>query len=232
MTDPAQIQSFPSSVRQPSHLAPPFRSRQWTQNPGDDLYIVMNPANPRVVWGINWSGPLSTTNPVLTGGFQTGEPFPTGMRGVYAYHETIAETGNSGVLAPGHIKWSIFKNGSPVPGWLRTNVGEQWSIVGGGRTRTNKITTIPILVPITLEEGDQLDVVLELFGPGATVSWLNYWTCSGWIYPVTVEGDAGSIRGTLADPGIAHPLRDPFGSPQPPRRIPRGDPRDLRRRRR
>ncbi len=213
VTDPANIQSFPSSVRQPSHLRPPFRARQWTNLPGPapSIYQVFNAAVPRRVYGINFSTGFSTINTGATGGFQTGERLAPGSRGVYFWHQVQANTTNVGLLPPGHVGVSIYKNGTLVPGWDRVTAGEIWTSIMGGRNRTSEVVVPPVIVPINIVEGDQLDLVIALQLTAPTASWLVFWTASGWTYPVTVEGEAGSIRGTGQDPGVRAPLRNPFG---------------------
>ena len=61
-----------------------------------------------------------------------------------------------------------------------------------------------------LEEGETAVLSVAMFGAGLATTWAVEARWAGWVYPLEVEGEAGTIRATVQDPGVGAPLGNPF----------------------
>ena len=190
MTTPADEQTYPSSVRLPSHLQPPYRARTWS------YFSQLNIAAGAPLPGLDqaftiFGGPAS--------GVFVAQPVPPGMRAEITWVNVCA-LDLAGVLtaSPDSIRATIRKNGQAVQGWIE--FGLQFSTTIGAFEIVGD--QVPVTAPIHLEEGDIAVLSVAMFNAGVATTWAIQARWAGWLYPVTVEGDAGSIRGTATDPGI------------------------------
>lgn len=170
------------NVRQPSHMAPPFRSEPWiyqatTTGVTEEQVIRIN-SNSNVPVGSN--GVLTHVSYVLSAEFNAGLLVP-------AWGETGAST----------LPLTVRKNGLSIPALnallpaydhgAQVNTGLDYV------TQNAAIPQIPI-PPIPLNQGDFLTWFVPSLGTGR--AWLQF---AGYTYPIEVDGDG--VRGTLADRG-------------------------------
>lgn len=171
------------NVRQPSHMAPPFRGQQW-------LYQFMvngGSVTPVVV-------PINGNQTVPNGSLCVLSWIAFNLTTTFnSPGTTVPAWGETGVSP---ITISILKNGNALPGLnaLRPSytVGAQQDSAPDFQIETTTLPNPPI-VPVTLIAGD------ELSWRGAAGNGDFYVQMSGWLYPVEVDADG--IRGTLADRG-------------------------------
>lgn len=199
---------YPSSVRQPSHLCPPYNARQWaaTQAGLSLVFVGVPPRYAPVTWGSCDQLTMGSTSPTIP---QTGPGFPTGMRGVLSFHFFQAFDLLQSLTPQGNLQWSFVKNGAVVPGYCQRNF-EYRNMVEQSLTNSQfelTLRSMPVQAPIHLQEDDKLDFLVE----GAVASsWVVNFEFGGWMYTPTVEGEAGTIRETAQDPGVRQPLANPF----------------------
>jgi len=172
------------NVRQPSHMAPPFRAQQFTfqqwQNASVlDPFIVPIGGNLQVPIGsiavVNFVGFVATTT---FGGINTAPHW--------------GEAGNDPTFL------TLLRNGQTIPGWEAIlpsiSNGAQLDNLVVNFTTQNGMTPIVPTVPITLLQQDSLAFTTSLSVVGDT-----YLTISGYTYPIEQDGDG--VRGTIADRG-------------------------------
>lgn len=201
------------NVRQPSHIAPPFRAEQWA------FHALGN---------VSSGSPLRST--VLLNG---NAVVPNGMNGTVQYVDVsflpvvwAAAGGGSlyyydvydavgGYANP--MQFTLLKNDIPLPGWLkrlpRAGQGGTYNIAGavaGGpffSTWMQNADPEGWMAPIVLRPGDTLQVESRTDGASAGFSTAVV-TVLGYLYPQ--EGTADGVRGTLADRGWGE-LDKPYG---------------------
>lgn len=209
MSSAADAQRYSSSVRLPSHVDPPFKARTWSNF--SPLRLVAGTAPP----GIN----VAFT---LFGGSATGialgpaQSVPPGMRAEITWINVSAlDLGGVVSAAPEVITATIRKNGPTiigntggqvVPGW--DGFGLHFSTTIGAFELIGE--SVPVLAPIHLEEGETAVLSVAMFAAGLATSWAVQARWAGWVYPIEIEGEAGTIRATAQDPGVREPLSDRF----------------------
>ena len=209
MTDRAELERFYSSVRLPSHVDPPFRAQQfWNDNRCVQLLTATT-----FRFQTNWGG--QAINATLLGRGQ-GPRVPSGHRAELVWLAYQVLDINAFTLIPCDIPLTVIRNGTAVSGFVNMKPGFGLNTDGGSLTtsfRSIVVESPRVCVPIHFDEGDTCDLeVANVFDPGAVYLFDLRWC--GWVYPIAVEGEAGSIRQTLQDPGAAAPL----GSTQAVRR--------------
>lgn len=190
---------FGSSVRLPSHINPPFRGRQWWNDNGTT--VAMGAAQTNQLFAINFTRPATAVGGGVL--LQRGAAFPEGHRGeVQWVYCAVSVDGNTNPSnSTNGITFTVYRNGTPVPGFFQMTMGTIGSVAAvpfppgqGGR----------VLCPIHIEPGDRLDV--QIRKTTTAVAATTRMEIGGWIYPVNVVGEAGSIRETEQDPGTGFPL--------------------------
>lgn len=212
--------AFDTSVRLPSHISPPYRARNWhnaclratTGLPpweGSEGQVQFDTTAACLTFSIRWSQGLANLEGISASlgavgiAVNQGEPFPEGMLGVACWSNfSMRVRAVNNYFPTGNWAWTIWLNGSPVPGLvMQTFATKRGS--GAGQTE-NWCLTPPLLAPVHLRGGDRLDV--ELYTLETVVATPAVVQLAGWMYPLQVAGDAGSIRQTQADPRARHPL--------------------------
>lgn len=201
---------FPSSVRQPSHIEPPFKARSWCSASG--FFILGGVAAPGLAMiGTRFSGEsfepaIPATNP---------QPVPPGMRAEITWFEGGAiDLGVTTPATPNVIAASIRKGYGTQPptqvvqGFNRVPLDGFFKVNNGTNTLNFSLQlTRPIMrAPIHLEEGESAQLFLTWFAGGLATTWGFAVRWGGYLYPLEVEGEAGTIRQTAQDPGIRDPL--------------------------
>lgn len=206
MTD-ADSERYFSSVRLPSHVDAPFRAKQFWNDNGCERIIVG--AIIRHVWQTDWCGQGILTvddvsmEPPELGQLGIGPQVPPGHRAELTYLSHMGFTLNPAVVEPCDFQLTVYRNGNRVPGYDSLKPGFEAIIAA----RTFKGPSPRVLAPIHFEEGDTCDLRVGSLVDVSTKVYDLRW--GGWVYPISVEGEAGSIRGTLQDPGVIAPLQDP-----------------------
>lgn len=172
------------NVRQPSHMAPPFRSEPFLyqtlwQSAGAGEQVIPINGNLNVPPGTN--GVLTYVSYAFSGNssFNAGTSVP-------AWGETGSST----------IPMTIRRNGLAIGAYqgmlptyetgLQQNVGVDYAV------HSVVVPQVPT-IPVPLNQGDFLTFDLNI------VSGFAYLQFAGYIYPIEVDGDG--VRGTLADRG-------------------------------
>jgi hypothetical protein len=169
------------NVRQPSHMAPPFRATQFlfqTFLPGTvDAGTIPVNGNDSVP-----SGSLGILTHVLFtagGSFQGSPTFP--------HWGEDAGTGST---------LSLMRNGVAIPSFSAVRPSMTVGIQQGiGADFWNSLCVLPPapMVPVPLLQGDVLSFETNLVGGS------GYLQVSGYTFPIELDGDG--VRGTLADRG-------------------------------
>lgn len=221
--NPADVQRYPSSVRLPSHVEPPYKARTW----GDSrfLTVVGFPGDVGIPFLFTqFSGPSSGN--IIPPFGNAPQAVGIGERAEITWVQvTAADQAFAVNAAPIVIRGSIRKGKGT--GILTTAAGgvQGWQRFGIGSINTDEVPGVPINVaktlvgvtqrmeaPIHLEENETATLFITFDFFGAATTWDIRAGWGGWIYPVELEGEAGTIRGTAQDPGIRHPLENPFRS--------------------
>lgn len=199
-------QTYPSAVRLPSHIDPPFRAHQWVAEPNG--LVITSPAQRQWVLPVDWNGGQFGTPAIPNGTLQTGPQLGAGLRAELTYARFFGLFDGASVFPVGTLIWQVYRNGVLQPGFQWRNVEfENFSdnLVGGIQNVIRNLIP-PVQAPIHFEEGDRCDIRLRAAGAGEGLIGVILGGAAGWVYPATVEGDAGSIRATGADPGARDPL--------------------------
>lgn len=172
------------NVRQPSHMAPPFRATQFlfqqflSATNVDPVTIPLN-GNDFVPIG---------SNAVIYWVSYAMAPVFNGTNTIPAWGETAAS----------QLPLSIQRNGQPLPGLGRLLPTYQHGVqVTSGADFLTQWSgpPAPPLIPIPLVQGDALSFT-NVIGGGTGEA---YFQVAGYIYPIEIDGDG--VRGTLADRG-------------------------------
>lgn len=174
------------NVRQPSHMAPPFRAVQFTYQVA--LETVLTEPVPIPING-NLLVPAGTIA-VLNFVSWSQSPTPAGATVPPAWDIAGGAAATEGLL-------SILRNGSTIPGLdaispaitvgINQLSGVDYTVQEG------HVPPLPVM-PTTLYQGDSLSWFAT--APSGGRYWLQV---SGYTYPIEVDGDG--VRGTLADRG-------------------------------
>lgn len=174
------------NVRQPSHMAPPFRATQWTYQ------VLFDSTLPAEFITIPINGNEVVPNgsiAVLQSVIWCQSPADTGTRAPSQWDTpgSVVTTG----------KLTLLRNGSALPGYLslapslavglQQLSGSDFLVQQGGPPS-------PPTVPVTLYPADSLSWRADYPGVGQF-----YLQVSGYLYPIELDGDG--VRGTLADRG-------------------------------
>lgn len=174
------------NVRQPSHMAPPFRAVQFTYQT-----IVNNV--------------FTEPQPIPINGNLT---VPAGTIAVLNYVSWVQSPTNAGATVPpawpiagGSVPTegvlSMVRNGSTIPGLdeISPSIVVGANLLAGTDYTVQEGITPPLpIMPVTLYQGDALAWFAT--APSGGQYWLQV---SGYTYPIEVDGDG--VRGTLADRG-------------------------------
>lgn len=171
------------NVRQPSHMAPPFRATQFLFQ----TYLQASNAEP-VTIPINGNSavPVGTNAVIYWIDYSLGAGFNTTL--------TVPGWGETGA---NQLPVTIYKNSQAIPGLSsllpRYTMGVQLTSGADFLVQQRGPAAVP-LIPVTLQQGDALAFTNDVGGTGEA-----YLQIAGYTYPIEVDGDG--IRGTLADRG-------------------------------
>lgn len=184
------------NVRQPSHLAPPYRAQAFTWQ-----------AAYSVAGGAGNASPLVVT-------FNGNETVPQGMNAVVSWWYVTCNYRVDTAVAARVDLWSAFGfttldlNGSPVPGYANirpattTGVMEWTQQAALGDTiagvMTANIPFPPMTAPINLKPLDRLSIFYDNATAGVADAYMTF-QVAGYMYPQELTADG--VRGTLADRG-------------------------------
>lgn len=172
------------NVRQPSHLAPPFRATQFlfqtflNATNVDPVTITMNG---------NDAVPIGSNAVVYWVSYVFGPTF-NGVNTVPAWGETFAST----------LPLQMQRNGQAIPGLGALLPAYQHGVqISSGADYNTQWSgpPAPPLIPIPLLQGDSISFT-NVIGGGTGEA---YFQVAGYIYPIEIDGDG--VRGTLADRG-------------------------------
>lgn len=185
-------------------MQPPFRARQWFNWTGDNQTMTLvSQRGYSTRWNLGRA--LLLGNPPV---FGVGESFPEGMRGELTYLHFTCIDDDLSTTAIFELGLTVRLNAGIVPGYFQLPgagfVDRPDAVFGTTRSMLHQASS-RVLAPIHLVPGDRLDIEIATFN-----AILDTYTISaawgGWMYPLLVEGEAGSIRATQQDPGMRQPL--------------------------
>ncbi len=212
-TSPADAQRYASSVRLPSHVDPPFKARQWSWASG--LQISVGAPFPGIGVGHTAFSGSSSGGTLIPAGGLLPQPVPVGMRAEIRWiHVTALDLATGQTAVPPVIVATVVKNnrgtfqGEHVQGW--TDFAMAYSTTIGSFELAGP--SVPVMAPIHLVEGDDASLVVHMAFAGLLTTWAIAGRWGGWVYPLEIEGEAGTIRATQQDPGV----RAPLGAPSRP----------------
>lgn len=189
-------------VRLPAHHASPFRAepiafsfQNTLAGPGAGVASVTRFG---VLWNPVSDAVFGTTNAVMDTP-ANAEGFPDGYRGVVTriqcwmfQHVTAAP-----FIASRQVRWSAFKNGSPINGYQRQIPSSTQDQTLVGVTSSNATIDVAVRVPVQLNAGDTLEGEFVLNDLGAPVTVTSVFLVEGYRFPVKGEDD--TIYATLVD---------------------------------
>ena len=173
------------NVRQPSHMAPPFRAQQWSYQ----VYLAADATDPVII-------PISGNEVIPTGSLGVISSIMYVGIPAYASASTLAPLWGEAAAEPAIL--TVMRNGQAISGLDRIRPsftrGNQQS-VGGVDFNVQTATMPPLpIIPVTLLQGDSLSYTTTNLGAGNA-----YLQIMGYTYPIEHDGDG--VRGTLADRG-------------------------------
>lgn len=200
---------FPSSVRLPSHIDPPFKARSWCCS--SRTIISTGFADPGIAFcSTRFSG--SSFETFIPG--VNPEPVPDGMRAEVTWIEAGA-IDLSGVIltaTPENIALNVRKGtGSEpptqaVPGFIRAPMNTTFRVTAGAISISLDLRQSIVSAPLHLTEGESAQLFVAMYGAALAATWILTARWGGFLYALEVEGEAGTIRETAQDPGIRDPL--------------------------
>jgi len=130
-------------------------------------------------------------------------------------HVSAIDLGGVQSSTPDVIRATIRKGGDGIPGGASGQVVQGWNEFGLAFHTTIGAfefegLQVPVVAPIHLEEGENAILSVAMFAGGLATVWALQARWAGWVYPIEIEGEAGTIRATAQDPGVRAPLSDRF----------------------
>lgn len=173
------------NVRQPSHMAPPFRAQQWSYQ----VYLDTDATDPVTI-------PIGGNSVVPTGSL--GVIVSLMYVGIPPYSSGSILSPLWGEAAAVPATLTLYRNSQAISGLdaIRPSFtrGNQAS-VGGVDFNVQTATMPPLpIIPVPLLQGDSLTYTTTNLGTGNA-----YLQVMGYTYPIEHDGDG--VRGTLADRG-------------------------------
>lgn len=171
------------NVRQPSHMAPPFRAVQWISQ-----IISIDGSVTAGIIPINGNDAVSPGSiAVMSWLSYSVTPDIVGTNFVPAWGESGATP----------LTLQVLRNGLPLPGLnaLLPSYTLELDVTTGANRNHQSGGPPPVpIIPVTLQPGDTLSFTLV-----PTIVGTMYLQFAGYSYPTELEGDG--VRGTLADRG-------------------------------
>lgn len=200
----------PVHVRQSAVAQPPWNAEPIAYSVSTDIVAAGVPAPER--WGVRWTpAPDSTAANVASNAHivradswlngiadVTLEPFPKGYVGVVfaSCHVSQIVTAAAAEL-PKQTRWTLEKNGTPVPGYQRQLPASHTGALLVGAPNAYAFNEATMRCPVLLRGGDTMSAVFDttVIGGGANINFQLRIT--GWRWPTGIY-DPTTIRGVYS----------------------------------